>query len=60
MPTVNSQAKKTADSEADFRSPKDRFVCLIRPDPLSDLCMHFHRHRFHTTQKSPAYLSQQI
>ena len=56
MPTVNSQAEKKADGQADFRSPKDQFVCLICPDPPPDLCTLFHRHRFHATHKSTAYL----
>ena len=60
MPTVNSQAEKNADGETDFRSSKDQSVCLIRPDMPSDLCTHFHRHRFHATHKSMAYLCQQI
>ena len=57
MPTVNRQADKNADGEADFRSPKDQFVFLIHPDPPPDLC---NRHRFHATHKSTAYLYQQI
>ena len=32
---------KWADGDADFRSPKDQFVCLIRTDPPPDLCTHF-------------------
>ena len=56
MPTVNSQVGKNADGEADFRSPKDQFVCLIRTDPPPDLCT---RHRFHTAHKSTGYLCQQ-